>query len=150
MRHYCIILLLVLLVHCTVILFRLNFLSFKNFFFFKKKILPKFLYLVLISHLIASGLLVNTPLSNNTLSSIFTSVGSKKLGRGTWSTMIGPFQLAVFVYLWWQVFGGEDVSDSFHADIRGFVGFLRELRQTQEAMREVIHYTQSHGLLNVP
>lgn len=64
--------------------------------------------------------------------------------------MIGPFQLAVFLYLWRQVFHSEDISDPLHADIRGFVGFLRELRQAKEAMREVVHYTQSHGLLNAP
>lgn len=64
--------------------------------------------------------------------------------------MIGPFQLAVLVYLWREVFRSEDVSDPLHADIRGFVGFLRKLRQAKEAMWEVVHYAQSHRLLNVP
>lgn len=89
-------------------------------------------------------------LSDYTLSSVFTSGGLKELGRGTWSTMIGPFQLVVFVNLCRQVFHSEDISDPLHADVRGFVGLLRELRKAKEAMREVVHYTQSHRLLNVP
>lgn len=63
--------------------------------------------------------------------------------------MIGPFQLAVFIHLWRQVFHSEHLSDPLHADIRSLMGLLSELRQAEEAMWEVIYDTQSHRLLDV-
>lgn len=63
--------------------------------------------------------------------------------------MIGPIEFAVLAHLWRWVFHGEDLSDALHADIRGLSGLLGELGEAEEAVREVVHHTQRHRLLDV-